>query len=106
MKPAIVVDVGNSFIKWGRCADGAVAERAFLPPDDPTSWQQQATEWNLPAPAGWAIASVHPERSNALATWLLQRGDDVVVLNTFRQLPLSVLVAEPDCVGIDRLLDA
>ena len=40
MKPALVVDIGNSFIKWGRCADGAVVEKAYLPPNEP--------DWKLP----------------------------------------------------------
>jgi type III pantothenate kinase len=106
MHPNVVIDIGNTFIKWGRCADAAVLERVSLPPNDFATWNAQAKLWNLPTPAIWALASVQPERCTRLIDWLNQRGDRFLVLDTFTKLPLNVLVAEPDCVGIDRLLDA
>src|SRR5262249_13910305 len=38
--------------------------------------------------------------------WLRQRGDTVWVLDSPQQLPLRVLLASPERVGIDRLLNA
>ncbi len=41
----IVVDVGNSRIKWGRCLRGAVAESVSLPADDSSAWERQLEQW-------------------------------------------------------------
>ena len=41
----IVVDVGNSRIKWGRCLRGAVAESVSLPADDSSAWERQLERW-------------------------------------------------------------
>src|SRR5579859_2980107 len=106
MNPAVVADVGNSFIKWGRCAGGAVVEKAYLSADDFDAWQQQRQSWKLSEATRWAVAGVHPERRDALVKWLRRAGDEVLVLDLAEQLPLKVLVEMPDHVGIDRLLDA
>lgn len=106
MTPAIVVDIGNSLIKWGRCHEHAVVERVSLPADDPEAWQQQLDSWKLTGPLDWAVASVHPPRREALVNWLRQRGHACLVIEHAAQLPLEVNVPEPDKVGIDRLLDA
>jgi len=106
MKPALVADVGNSRIKWGRCLDGQVVDAVSLPPDDPQAWQRQIQLWNLAEANFWAIAGVHPQRRDRLAKWLRQRGEQVQVVSSWQQLPLRVLVERPECVGIDRLLNA
>jgi type III pantothenate kinase len=106
MTPTIVVDIGNSRIKWGWCQNGRIAERASLPPDDPTAWQGQLDAWTLTGPASWVVSSVQPERRDRLVGWVHRRGDPVLVLEQARQLPLQVLVEYPDRVGIDRLLNA
>jgi type III pantothenate kinase len=106
MKATVVADIGNSLIKWGRCADGAVQEKASLPPDDRAAWEQQLQSWNLAAPLAWAVAGVHRARRDALVEWLRQRGDTVCMLERADQLPLTVAVEHPDRVGIDRLLNA
>jgi type III pantothenate kinase len=106
MQPALVVDVGNSLIKWGRCAADAVVEKVALPPDDPAAWQRQLDAWNLHGRLTWVLAGVHRARLNALAAWLQQRGDTVRVLERADQLPLTVQLEHPDRVGIDRLLNA
>src|SRR5439155_352342 len=103
---AFVADVGNSRIKWGRCAGGAIVDSVSLPPDDPPSWQRQCEQWRLADTASWAVAGVHPPRRDRLAEWLRQRGHEVQVLTSAEQLPLRILVERPECVGIDRLLDA
>jgi len=106
MTPDVVADVGNTRIKWGRCAPDGVVEAVSLPPDDTAAWDRQAEAWHLPRPAAWAGASVHPARCARLAEWLRQRGDTVTVLTEAASLPLVVKVPNPDHVGIDRLLDA
>jgi type III pantothenate kinase len=106
MTPDIVVDVGNTAIKWGRCSAGRVTEICSLPPDSPDAWREQAATWKLRAPSAWVIAGVHPARRDRLAGWLRERGDSVLVIDDPGPLPLKVLLARPDYVGIDRLLDA
>jgi type III pantothenate kinase len=106
MTPDVVVDVGNTAIKWGRCAGGAVQDTCSLPPDGPSAWLGQAGQWGLAPPQRWAVSSVHPPRRDRLVDWLRQRGDSVAVVEDPRDLPLRVLLERPDHVGIDRLTDA
>lgn len=106
MTPVVVADVGNSRIKWGRCSADGVAASASLPPDDPAAWQQQLESWGLAAPLAWVVGGVQPQRRDALADWLRRRGDQVTVLESWKQLRLPVLVDHPDRVGLDRLLNA
>src|SRR4051812_41006404 len=111
MTPHVVADVGNSRIKWGLCARGAVIDRAGLP-DDVEVWDRQLTDWRhhhseaAAQPLRWALASVVPARCARLAGWLRERGDEVLVLDRAAALPLRVGVEKPDAVGIDRLLNA
>jgi type III pantothenate kinase len=106
MTPQVVVDVGNSRLKWGRCGPGGVLEAVSLPPDAPDTWQQQLDRWGLDRPATWALTGVHPPWLRQLEDWLRRRGDTVVIIDDPGLLPLRVLVDRPDHVGIDRLLDA
>jgi type III pantothenate kinase len=102
----IVVDVGNTRIKWGRCDAAKVIESVSLPPDKEDAWQAQWQQWNLLLDTPWLVSGVHPPRRDALVAWLRQRGAQVDVLTSFRQLPLQILVEAPEKVGIDRLLNA
>ncbi len=106
MRPDVVVDVGNSRIKWGRCSAEAVVEAVSLPCADPGAWEAQIDRWGLPHPARWVVADVQPARRAQFAGWLRQRGEAVVLIEQARALPLRVRVEKPDHVGIDRLLDA
>ncbi len=106
MNVAIVVDVGNTRIKWGRCGAEGIGQIASLPPDDPSSWQRQLQDWQLTGPLAWAVSAVHPPRRDHLVSWLQERGDTVRLLDRSRDLPLRVLVERPDAVGVDRLLNA
>ncbi len=106
MNPHVVVDIGNTRIKWGRCSLTGVTEMASLPADDTVAWQAQRDRWNLPARATWVLAGVSPKRRDAVREWLVEGRQDVEVLHSPRQLPLEVGVEEPDKVGIDRLLNA
>jgi type III pantothenate kinase len=102
----VVVDVGNSRIKWGRCADGRLAEVVSLPPDDVPAWQRQLEAWPAEGPRTWVVAGVHPPRRSQLAEWLRDRGEIVHLLECAADLPLQVQLEYPDRVGIDRLLNA
>jgi type III pantothenate kinase len=104
-RPMLVVDVGNSRLKWGRCDGAAVADSVALPPDE-AAWQRQLRAWQLEGPVLWAVASVQPERRQRFTAWARDRGDSVRVVEDPARLPLRVLVERPDWVGIDRLLDA
>ena len=106
MKPAVVVDVGNTRIKWGRCADDRVAEMASLAHDDEDAWREQMTGWQIPPGSTWAISGVQPKQRDRLCAWLAGEGQQTAVVNSYRQLPLQIDVDFPDKVGLDRLLNA
>src|SRR5579884_753177 len=105
MRANIVVDVGNSRIKWGLCGPDAVRETCSLPPDEPTAWRRQLELWSA-ARGPWIVAGVHPTRRDQFIEWLRREGQNVRLLEDPGDLPLRVLVARPDHVGVDRLLDA
>lgn len=102
----VVVDVGNSRVKWGRCGPGSITDSVSLPGDAPEAWDEQRTRWGLRGRLHWALTGVHPPRCRRMADWARQRGDAVEVIESPDRLPLRVLVEQPHCVGIDRLLDA
>jgi type III pantothenate kinase len=111
--PGVVVDVGNSRIKWGLCAEGRVQATCSLPADDAKAWERQRTLWTAARGShrtternSWVVASVQPQRCQKLVEWLRQGGQRVYVLDDANHLPLRVLVERPDYVGVDRLLDA
>lgn len=105
MKPNVVVDVGNSRIKWGLCGAGAVQSTCSLPDDDLAAWKRQMELWTA-ARGWWLVSGVHPPRRDRLIDWLHQCGQQVRLLDDPSDLPMRVLVARPDHVGVDRLLDA
>lgn len=105
MNADVVVDIGNTRIKWGRCQAGRVVEAVSLPHDDAEAWQRAADEWQLPASASWVVASVVPASLEVLRRWCEERGGRVVTLSV-EHVPLRVALARPDHIGIDRLLNA
>jgi type III pantothenate kinase len=106
MTPHVVVDVGNTRIKWGRCHRGGVVDVVSLPPDSPEIWRAQLSAWNIAAGSQWVLTSVVPPKSDILADWLAGYDQNVLRLEKAAQLPLRVDLERPDHVGIDRLLDA
>ena len=101
MTPDVVVDIGNTRMKWGFCHAGQITSTVSLDAGDPVSWEQ-----SLPVESrSWAVASVHPERLNQLQKWAGERGILLSVIDNFRQLPLQLRVDFPARVGIDRLLN-
>lgn len=102
---AIVVDVGNTRIKWGRCVGGKVVDVEALAPEVDV-WSKQWDAWTLTNRIPWVIAGVHPARRDELAAWLTKRGSPVRILASYLDLPIRVNLPSPGGVGIDRLLDA
>jgi type III pantothenate kinase len=100
----LCVDIGNSFLKWGRVEAGQIASIASIP-DSVVAWDDLATSWQLPSgECHWTIATVHPQRRDRFHDWLRKRGDFVLLLQSVSQLPMQVHVDFPAQVGIDRLL--
>jgi type III pantothenate kinase len=106
MQPSVVVDVGNTRLKWGRCAADGVAALAALPHEDELAWERQWQAWTPAQHDLWVLSGVAPARRERFAAWLRQRGITPRVLDHYTQLPVAVLVNEPHRVGLDRLLNA
>ncbi len=106
MNVDVVVDVGNTRIKWGRCVGSRVVETASLPPDCVPEWDSQYARWSRGTPLAWLVSGVNPPKREILVAWLRQRGDTVRLLQEARELPLVVKLEHPDRAGIDRLLNA
>jgi type III pantothenate kinase len=114
MKPHVVVDIGNTRLKWGLVdpEQSALLATESLP-DAPATWQQTIDQWlTLPPyqhvrePLSWVVASVNPGRTERLRGWIEGRDDTFFHLQKASQLPLQIDVEHPDRVGIDRLLNA
>jgi type III pantothenate kinase len=113
MIPHVVVDVGNTRIKWGLCdpAGDRILRTASMP-EDVETWEREWADWRSSSlqdhagPLTWVLASVRPARSTNLRTWLENQRHRVVVLEKAEQLPLAVALEHPDKAGIDRLLNA
>lgn len=107
MTPDVVVDVGNTRMKWGRCLPTlATGGMVSLLPDDPKAWDDQAEAWGIGPGARWAIAGVNPATVETITRWVKSGGGTVVAFRRNSDLPITVNVDEPEAVGIDRLLGA
>lgn len=106
VEPTIVVDVGNSRIKWARCTATGVASIVSLSHDDPAGWNTQLQQWHLAGPCFWIVTGVNPQARDAVSSWLRSQGQRVRLLDDPKELPLKVRLERPDHVGIDRLLNA
>jgi type III pantothenate kinase len=106
MIPDVVVDVGNTRIKWGLCQAGKITSVASLGSACSDEWQTQINSWRLASNSAWVLTGVQPSRREALKDWLLSHGFQVSILKDWTQLPIPVALSQPERVGIDRLLDA
>ena len=106
MHPAVVVDVGNTRIKWGRCAADRVTEMVSLGHDDQVAWEMQIQTWGLAPSASWVLSGTDPGQQTKLRQWLDVTGFKTCELASHRDLSLSVAVDHPEKVGLDRLLNA
>lgn len=103
MTPDVVVDIGNTRLKWGICRDGHVVEVLRLPLDDRTSWDAELAK--LPGVRRWALASVNPPATRRFVAWARKHGD-AAVFEDRTLLPIRISVDFPEKVGIDRLFGA
>ena len=107
MTPDVVVDIGNSRMKWGRClptvTDGGWVS---LPLDDLNAWNDQVEAWGINVDARWVVASVNPPVTQTFKNWCCSKGGTSIVFDRPSQVPIRTNVDEPDAVGIDRLLNA
>jgi len=111
MTPDIVVDIGNSRMKWGRCDDGRVVEMVSLPHDSPVDWKRQAELWELNITTRWAVAGVVPREIDRLRDWLAARRNlpAIVTNDLFANGGPTGFITKVDelhRIGIDRLLTA
>ncbi len=105
MTPDVVVDIGNTRIKFGLCYNGRVVDGVSLNPDSVDEWAAMPTKWFLTSPK-WAVASVHPDRLKAFTAWVEQRGEELFAVTHHPQLPIADKVANRESVGFDRFLNA
>lgn len=103
MHDELLVDVGNSRMKWGRCRSSV--EMVSLPTDDAAAWAKQLDAWRLP-PSSWILTGSNPRARAQLGEWLHGRGHSLLIIESPDDLPLTVKLERPDHVGIDRLLNA
>jgi type III pantothenate kinase len=107
MTPDVVVDIGNTRLKWGVCCDGRVTEVLRLPLDDAAAWDAALAK--LPPPQSsarkWAVASVNPPALHRFGVWAYPHGG-TVAFETHADLPIRLNVDEPGSVGLDRLCGA
>jgi type III pantothenate kinase len=109
--PDVVVDIGNTRIKWGRCVGGRVTEMVSLRHDNPVQWKRQAAQWAVNGQARWAVAGVAPQVMRRFDDWLTTREAIAVTITNDlfadgEWVDLVTEVEEPDRIGIDRLLAA
>ncbi len=106
MTPDVVVDIGNSRMKWGLCEGKRVSEVRRLSLHDLAAWDAEFAKIPRRSSAcQWAVASVNPPALARFREWLNPRGITVVFENS-SDLPIRMNVDEPGKVGIDRLFGA
>lgn len=105
MTPDVVVDIGNTRLKWGICRDGRVTDVLRLSLDDRVTWDNELAK--LPPADGrrWAVASVNPPATRRFVAWSRKHGD-TAVFEDRTLLPIRISVDFPEKVGLDRLFGA
>lgn len=106
MTPDIVVDIGNSRMKWGWTDPSSSFRYRSLDADDSAVWSDGLVELGLRSPLCWAVASVHPLRLERFHRWIVGRGDSVLILDGPARIPLRIGLRDPKGIGVDRLLGA
>ena len=102
----VVVDLGNSRVKWGRLGpSGSLDASIALSTDGPAAW---AEAWELWNPAGvksstWAVATVNPPAAERLDAFLQERGiRDARWYRSAADVPLRHTLERPETAGADR----
>jgi len=102
--PDVVVDIGNSRMKWGIVDSGRIADSISLSNDDPMEWFTNTLVAGIDASAMWVIASVNPPATAAFTNWLRSTGSSFRVIESHLEIPLAIRLDQPERVGLDRLL--
>lgn len=102
MTPDIVVDIGNSRMKWGRCLPDVV-DVVSLPLDDLNAWDEQFEKWGEQYVTRWSVGGVNPKRIEQFLKWQRRQSGSCVHFQSYRQLPIALNVDTPEAVGLDRL---
>jgi type III pantothenate kinase len=104
--PDVVVDIGNTRMKWGLCRGARIERMAALQTANLEAWAARAERWQLPRSAKWVITGVNPRPLIPFVQWLEARGDSFEAIASYEQIGLPLAVDQPERVGIDRLLTA
>ena len=102
----IVVDIGNSRMKWGLCTERAVAEVAVLPLFELEPYQKQLAAWQDGSPRHWVLAASNPLALERFSAWLEVNDEPFRVLKAASDFPIPLAVDLPEQVGKDRLANA
>lgn len=112
-QPLVAVDIGNSRLKFGLFLGeqrGALPEpvRTMRLPTGEMDFSAVQVWLEQPArEVQWLLASVNRPSATQLVDWLRdQQAEHQTRMLTSLDLPLQVLLARPDMVGIDRLAGA
>jgi type III pantothenate kinase len=104
--PDVVVDIGNSRVKFCRVVNGKLQLPVRgVPAEDLASWERLASDWGPAGGRTWAVASTNADRRRQFTAWVESRGEIVIAIDTPTKVPIGVSVEHPDRVGIDRLLN-
>jgi type III pantothenate kinase len=106
----VVVDLGNSRLKWGRLgADGRLVETIALPLGRPRAWGAAWEKWSrdVSGPSAWAISSVNPPVADRLGRFVDERGEaSVRWFRSAAEVPVRHALEHPETAGADRAFAA
>ncbi len=102
----VVVDIGNSRMKWGMLdAQGRWQRRTALELDRPDLWRATIADWALTPSTRWAIASVNPPREELLAREIFSQIDQPPLwYRSAREVFSYPSHPLPENAGVDRAL--
>jgi type III pantothenate kinase len=103
--PDVVVDIGNTRMKWGLCHNGRIQRMASLQSLNADAWTAKAERWELPPGTRWVVTSVNSDPMVPFCDWATARGDTLTGIAN-EEIGLLVAVDEPAKVGADRLFTA
>ena len=102
----LLIDVGNTRLKWARARDGGVGPVSALPLDDALP-QALALAWHEPAESVWIASVASPDRTHHVAAAARRAFPDATIelpTSPAQALGVTNAYAEPARLGIDRFL--
>jgi type III pantothenate kinase len=104
--PDVVVDIGNTRMKWGLVRDGRIARMGAVQALNPDAWTAKAARWELKPGTKWVVTTVNPKPVIPFFDWAQARGDALRGIAGYQEIGLPVSVEQPERVGGDRLFNA